>query len=304
VDSLLTDATPVAEGLEPEIISPQTFLQEIPPNQERLISGMAHHGGGYWHLVKPDLTLFCPDQLCERPQTFTCTTDADFAVAGRPDVILEYECRNCAHTTKTFAIRVLAIDGRNGRDGRLVKIGEEPAFGPPLPARLQRLVQSERDFLLKGFRSEIKGQGIGAFAYYRRVVEDGKDRLIEEIIKVSKTIPGADKFIPGLEDAKKQTQFTKAVEQIADAIPDALRIDGHNPLTLLHQAISKSLHEDSDEECLEAAEAIRIVLGEFAERLSQLSKEQAEVKKAISKLFKSKQPSESKKPEGSQSEPL
>jgi hypothetical protein len=260
-----------------------------------------YYRGGYSVLVKPDLTLFCPDQLCGRPQTFRCTDEAQFAVAGRPDVLLHYKCRNCEHTTKTFAIRVVECDGH---DGYLLKIGEEPAFGPPLPARVQRLLQPDRNLLVKGYQAEIHGQGIGAFAYYRRVVEDGKDRLIDEMIKVCKIIPGADKFIDGLEQAKKQTQFTKAVEQIADAIPDVLRIDGHNPLTLLHQAISKSLHEDSDEECLEAAEAIRVVLGEFAERLSQLSREQAEVKNAISKLFKSKEPSESKKPEGSQSKPL
>jgi hypothetical protein len=170
-------------------------------------------------------------------------------------------------------------------DGRLLKIGEQPAFGPPLPARLQRLVQSDRDFLVKGFQSEIKGQGVGAFAYYRRVVEDGKDQLINEIIKVCKKTPGADQFIDGLEEAKKQVQFTKAVEQIADAIPEALRISGHNPLTLLHQALSKSLHKDSDEDCLEAAHAIRVVLAAFAERLSQLLKDEAEVTKAITKLL-------------------
>ena len=167
-------------------------------------------------------------------------------------------------------------------------------FGPPLPARLQRLVQSERDFLVKGFQSEIKGQGIRAFAYYRRVVKDGKDQLIDEIIKLCKKIPGADRFISGLEEAKKQEQFKKAVEQIADAIPEALRIAGHNPLTLLHQALSKSLHSDSDEECLEAAHGIRVVLAAFAERLSQLLRDEAEVTEAVKKLLVSKNPAKAK----------
>src|SRR5207248_1409519 len=79
--------------------------------------------------------------------------------------------------------------------------------------------------------------------------EDQKDRLIDEIVKVCKRIPGAQGLIPGLESAKKQIQFTKAIEEIADAIPDVLRIDGHNPLTLLHRALSKGLHAESDEQC-------------------------------------------------------
>lgn len=243
--------------------------------------------------MKPDLTLFCPDELCGRGQTFTCTDRQSFLLHEN-DYILHYTCRNCEHTAKKFAISLVEFLGGSSGDARLVKMGEEAAFGPPLPARLQRLVQHDRDLLVKGYQAEIHGQGIGAFAYYRRVVEDGKDRLIDEIIKVCKKIPGADKFITGLEEAKKQTQFTKAVEQIADAIPDALRIDGHNPLTLLHQAISKSLHSDSDNECLEAAGAIRIVLTEFADRLSQLLKDQAELTEAIKKLFPGKAPTKSK----------
>lgn len=92
----------------------------------------------------------------------------------------------------------------------------------------------------------------------------------------------------GLEDAKKEVQFTKAVEKIADAIPDALRIDGRNPLTLLHQALSRNLHAGSDEQCLEAAHAIRVVLAALAERMSLLLKEDAEVAKAVGKLLASK----------------
>jgi hypothetical protein len=276
-------------------IALQTFLQDVAPNQERRISGMAEYSRGDWYFVRPDVTLFCSDEICGRGQSFSCIDQELFLVSQNHDFVLHYECRNCERTTKTFAIRLVKDLG--GGDGCLVKMGEEPAFGPPLPARLQRLVQRDRDLLIKGYQSEIHGQGIGAFAYYRRVVEDGKDRLIDEIIKVCRKIPGADKFISGLEEAKKQTQFKKAVEQIADAIPDALRIEGHNPLTLLHQAISKSLHSDSDEECLEAAEAIRVVLTEFADRLSQLLKEQAELTNAIKKLFAGKSPTKGKQKE-------
>jgi len=286
VSELPSNAEP-AEDKESEIAM-QTFLEDVPPNEERLISGMADYEHGTWKFVKPDLTLFCLDPICGRPQTFTCMDSQEFLVAANPDFLLHYLCRNCGHTTKMFAITLVKRDAGNGRNGRLLKIGEEPAFGPPLPARLQRLVQPDRELLIKGYQSEIHGQGIGSFAYYRRVVEDGKDRLIDEIIKVCRKMPGADKYIEGLEAAKREVQFKKAVEQIADAIPDALRLDGHNPLTLLHQAISRSLHSDSDEECLEAAQAIRVVLTEFADRLSQLLKEQAELTKAITKLVAGK----------------
>jgi hypothetical protein len=288
-------ATDSADTEAAEPISMQEFLQSVPPNEERYISGCIRTGVSPMVYSTPDLTLFCADPICDRPQTFRCI-DNSFPL-GLKDFIVHYECRNCGHSKKAFAIRRLGKAPKSQADGTLLKIGEEPAFGPPLPARLQRLVQSDRDFLLKGFQSEIKGFGIGAFAYYRRVVEDGKDQLIDQIIKVCRNTPGGEKFIDGLESAKKQIQFTQAIEQIADAIPDSLRIKSHNPLTLLHSAISKGLHSDSDQGCLEAAQAIRAVLAAFAERLSQLLKEDAEVTEAVKKLLT---PKASEKPGAAQ----
>jgi hypothetical protein len=268
---------------EPEReLSLQEFLETIPPSVERRVSGFATPLSSGWGFASPDVQLFCPEAVCERPQFFIITDNDTVRISPFKDGLLHYICRNCGKTKKTFALRV---QQRSSHSGSLIKIGEWPAFGPPLPARLQRFVQPDRAFLVKGFQSEVKGLGIGAFAYYRRVVEEEKDRLIDEIIKVCERIPGAASFVPGLEQAKKQVQFTKAVEEIADAIPDVLRINGRNPLTVLHRALSKSLHSESDEQCLEAAHAIRVVLAALAERISQLVKEDAEVAKAVGKLM-------------------
>src|SRR5262249_40816138 len=155
-------------------------------NKKHFVSDMADYS--YRSTVDvfetPELTLFCSDPICDRPQIFTCTDTKEISIGVR-DTVLHYQCRNCQKTTKAFALRVVS-HSRGEKAGHLMKMGEEPAFGPPLPARLQRLVQPDRELLKKGYQAEIHGQGIGAFAYYRRVVEDGKDRLIDGIIKVCK----------------------------------------------------------------------------------------------------------------------
>jgi hypothetical protein len=69
---------------------------------------------------------------------------------------------------------------------------------------------------------------------------------------------------------------------------ESLLINGHNPLTLLHSALSKGLHAKTDEECLELAHDVRIVLTELAERLGQALKDEAELNTAVSRLIKSK----------------
>jgi hypothetical protein len=64
-----------------------------------------------------------------------------------------------------------------------------------------------------------------------------------------------------------------------------LLIDGHNPLTLLHSTLSEGVHDLTDEECLKRAYAVRIVLGELAERLAQALTGKAELKAAVGQLL-------------------
>ncbi len=92
-------------------------------------------------------------------------------------------------------------------------------------------------------------------------------------------------MIQQLQEARGETQFSKAIESVKSAIPESLLISGHNPLTLLHSALSDGLHDRSDEHCLELASHIRVILGELSDRLAQALKDEAEVNNALSKLM-------------------
>jgi len=150
---------------------------------------------------------------------------------------------------------------------------------------------------LKGRRCENQGLGIGAFSYYRRVVEHQKGRIIDEVIKVSGKIGAPEETLKLLREARNETKFSKSVSLIKDAIPQALLISGHNPLTLLHNALSAGLHEDTDDGCLSLAQAVRVVLVDLSERLSHALRDDAELKTAVSRLMK---PNPSIKPPRSQ----
>lgn len=117
------------------------------------------------------------------------------------------------------------------------------------------------------------------------MVDDLKIELIDEIIRACRKIPTAQGYIPTLEKARTEQQFSRAIEEIGEAIPDALRIDGHNPHSLLYQALSRDLHSASDDDCLEAAQAIRIVLGELADGMAYITRESSGLKSALSKLL-------------------
>ncbi len=175
------------------------------------------------------------------------------------------------------------------------KIGEAPEFVSTTPTRLIRILENEREYYLKGRRSENQGMGIGAFAYYRRVVENQKTQIFDEIIKVAKSTGAPKDFIESLRTAKSENQFTRAVDSVKAGFPQVLLIDGHNPLTLLHSALSEGLHAKTDNDCLELAHSIRIVLTELAERLGEILKDQSELKAAVSNLMSKKIDDESTK---------
>jgi len=96
--------------------------------------------------------------------------------------------------------------------------------------------------------------------------------------------------IADLTAAKHEAQFSKAVETVKHGLPQMLMVNGHNPLTLLHAALSEGLHAQTDETCLEMATTIRVVLTELADRLGNALKDQAELNSAVTRLMASKAP--------------
>ena len=165
------------------------------------------------------------------------------------------------------------------------KLGELPGYGPPVPPRLIKLIGPDREVFLKGRNCENQGLGIGAFTYYRRVVENQKNRILGEIVKVFEKIGVSQDKIDTLGQAIKETQFSKALGMAKDVMPESLLIDGHSPILLLHRALSRGVHELSDEECLKLAGTVRLVLGELSERLSAILKDKVELTEAVSTLM-------------------
>jgi hypothetical protein len=138
---------------------------------------------------------------------------------------------------------------------------------------------------LKDPRCETQGLGIGAFVYYRRMVRATKTESLTRLSGRLKKIGAAAEMIATLENAKKEVQFSEAFEPVKDAIPQALQINGHNPMTLLHSALRGGLHEQTDERCLERAHDVRVVLIELAERLGQALKDEAELNTVVARLL-------------------
>jgi hypothetical protein len=244
-------------------------------------------------LALPVLTLFC--ETCEGDRRFAGVKVPGTQIEGawRPApadesfdrCCLRYGCRDCGRRWVEYAVVVFRPKGVGGPAVLAVKTGQVPPYGPHVPPRLQRLVQGDRELLMQGRRAEGLGLGLGAFTYYRRVVENQKNALIRAIRRAAEKLEAPDSLLQKLDAARDNWRFTDAVDSIKDAIPDRLRLPGgHNPLVLLHNALSGGIHNLSDEECLRRARDVRVVLDALARRLAEVTVEDQELRDAIAGL--------------------
>lgn len=272
------------EALQKEVRNLAEFLETSPPDVQEEISDLAVADGNHFILSEPVLQLHCTSDMCNGIRMFETTTHNRWVTHKWSFEFIRYVCRNCGSTSRTYAVAFRQA-AQGSISGFAQKLGELPAFGPSVPARVITLIGPDRELFLRGRRVENQGLGIGAFAYYRRVVENQKGRIIAEMGRVAKRLGAGQEALDAFERAAKETQFRKAIDEIKAAIPKSLLIEGQNPLTLLHTALSEGLHDRPDEQCLELASGIRLVLTELAERMSQALQDNAELKDAVKRLL-------------------
>lgn len=269
----------------------QDFLESHPPGSRvRVTIDPAPEVSGSGVLRPPRIFVHCESATCEGKRWFKCEDTVVRMAYGYGLMFLTYKCQNCERSFKKFAVNLSHITKEDAWTA--YKYGEDPPFGPVTPAKAISLVGPDKDSFLKGRRCESQGLGIGAFSYYRRVIENQRNRIFDEMIRVLRSISPNDPVIEDLENAKNETQFTKSIEAIKHAIPQTLMINGQNPLLLLHSALSEGLHAKGDEECLQYAAAARKVLFELVEKMAQALKDDKELGEAIKLLAKAKSPTQ------------
>lgn len=167
----------------------------------------------------------------------------------------------------------------------VLKYGDYPTLDAKISGKLLKLIAQDRELFLKGYQAERHGLGIGAFGYYRRVVENQKDQILGAIGDAARTL-GHTELVAEIELAKQERQFTNAIDKIKHAIPESLLVGGHDPLKVLHRALSNGLHSKDDSHCLDYAETVREVLGGLAERVARATREEESLRAAIGRLIR------------------
>lgn len=134
----------------------------------------------------------------------------------------------------------------------------------------------------KALESINKNYGIGAFAYFRRIIEKELLTIVKEI----KDLPASDSLNIGklLLQYEEKTAIHSIYENIWEYLPTSLKDLGDNPIQLLYNQTSEGLHSLDEAECLKRANSIAILLEFTLRKINEEKSEILDVRKAIKQL--------------------
>lgn len=265
------------------------FLEATPPNSPVTIPGVAQmqpnplSGERMPCIISPPIELHCERDGGSRRFT---TSKKLFLRYTSSHQFLTFRCRDCLKSEKIFAIAFKwdSLNEHTSGEVTVMKMGEYPPFSTAISPRIQKLLtRQDLELYRKGVRSMDYGLGIGAASYLRRIVESQWKLVVIETRKAAERLGIKD--LKAFDAALESHQFSRAVESLKGVIPEKLLLPGrHNPLTILYKPLSQQLHDLSDEECLQQAQAIQIVLTKLLENIATVLKDEAELSAAVSML--------------------
>lgn len=266
------------------------LLEGEPLHSRQLVQGLFDLNSFSSVKFPGDIRIYCDHDHCNGVRRHLIKGKNTYEVDSVSYCFIRYICTNCSESEKIYTIKAELLRADTS-SGYCTKIYQDPPFGLPIPKRLFKVIgEDNRQHFLQARRAIARGLGVGAYAYYRRIVENNKFALIAAVLEVARAINALPDQIELLEKAQRETQFSKALDMLQDvtAIPPVLLIEGHNPLALLHDLLSEGIHQLTDTECLDRAKDSEIVLFEIAERMQIALTERKAVKSAISSIMNRK----------------
>ena len=287
---LTSAAAPIGSPEPIRIVNLAKLLEDGPLHSPRAVQRLFSQPQ-FGHLAFPEaIHVHCDDPKCDGVRRHVKRESSEFNLDDNFFHFVSYRCANCTTSIKVFALKAQR-KAQHVVPGICTKIYQEPPFGNPIPKRLFHIVgEANREYFLQARRAIARGLGIGAYAYYRRIVENTKFDLVGSVLEIARATNAADAQIALLQKAQSETRFSKAIEMLRDvsAIPAVLLIDGHNPLAFLHDLLSEGIHQLDDLECLARAQESEVILCEIADRMQVALTERKAVKAAITSIVNRK----------------
>lgn len=246
---------------------------------------------------------FCQD--CKESQTFRFEKKygdqllltgnlGDFVLSSTGNVDFSFNisstCQFCG-SKKDFFIKIYSAEKKGTQHVSLTfylqKIGQFPSLERKPENEVYNYLSAEdKELYGKALTSLSVGYGIGAFAYFRRIVENEIKRIVEDLSNLD--YEHADSVKKAWKTYKGNFQMSGLMDAISASLPISFKEVSGNPLKVLYQQVSEGIHDSPDDECLEKSIHIDKLLQFVIKRTSNLKSEIKDLHNAMKSLSKSK----------------
>jgi hypothetical protein len=176
-----------------------------------------------------------------------------FGHEGPPQQIAYY-CRNCGQQQQYYWIEWLEVDGTDKDEdgGVFTKVGQWPPLSVEPSKQLARALGKENAGLYKkALINAAISHGLAGLAYFRRVIENKVNDLIDLVAEAAKNAESETQASKDIENVKGSLHLDDKIAFAKQLLPAHLRPGGHNPFDKLYGVASAGLHGESEERCLE-----------------------------------------------------
>ena len=270
-----------AEALEKRL---QEILVEGSLYRNFVYTGTVFHfanigamGGSRYALLPQELRMYCEHQKCKG---LTWWEVSDQAVYFESRFIQQryYTCKNCGDAQQHY----MFIWQENKDNNIFVKVGQYPPLSiEPSPEMAEALGPEDSALYKKGLIEFQFGHGIGAVAYFRRVLENKINALLDLIAEAARNENVASEHIEKIEAVKESQRVEYKIKVASEVLPAHLKPGGHNPFDKLYGPLSAGLHGESDDECLTLFAEARFV---FEFLFKNLTESNAEIRQYVKRL--------------------
>ena len=171
-----------------------------------------------------------------------------------------YECVKCKGDTVYFLIVEL-------KNGGSMKAGQFPMQSARVPSSIEKRLGASADFYRKALTCRNEGFGLAAVAYFRRVVEDKTNELIDVVADAAEAYGVSAPEVAKIRGAKNEIRYDDKLKVAGQAIPEVLKPHGANPFQAMYDLLSIGIHTQSEDECLQIADDTREIFDYVFDRL-------------------------------------
>jgi hypothetical protein len=240
------------------------------------------------NLSKPAINMNCSS--CESMQTFNMNNEYHKEHSNEPILgqvkDLRYLCSSCQNSMYVFLVHFFSEEiGGDSEEFVLIvnKVGQVPAWDIEIDEEFEKMLGDHVQHYKSGLICESQSYGIGAYAYFRRVVEDVIDELLKSISGLVEENEKKE-YKKKLEEVKQEKIAENKIKIVQDLLPSSLQVEGMNPLKQLYSVLSDGVHNKTDEECMNDAEAIKNILIFLVNQINRTERDRENFKKNIKKI--------------------